>query len=533
MTIGEDIVEWAKNRPHWQQQVLQTLAEGGNLSASDISKIADSLILKVTLKEVRKPLDLAMPGSDDSQVALSTLRECKGVNALVDDELLEFGKTGMTIIYGDNGSGKSGYARLVKQMVGARHVPEILSDVYEESPPVPSAVLAYTDADVLEEQKLADPPAAAVKKMSFYDEACGDVYLNAKSVLTYRPSALTLLDGLILVCDAVRDEITSRIRANELQALNLDLNPATGAGKFVTSLSATIASAAFEAAVAIDPNIESRRAEAATEVARLETSDSTKERTRLLQLAMAATGLRVHLESLGRELDASAIETARDELQAASTARAAAEASATADFGGELPGVGGETWRHLWTAARDYSVAVAYHDEEFPVVHESARCVLCHQSLGADAASRLRRFDAYMKDTTATNAQTAEQVVAQRRSRVSALVTNSQALSTQVTLLTSVHPVIAEATLGALDSAEASKTQFLARLDGGDNEPSPLSWRTLTDDLVGATSALQAAADAVDVAAYQEALHEARSKRSEIEDSVTLSSHADDVRAEV
>ena len=42
-----------------------------------------------------------------------------------------------------------------------------------------------------------------MKAISFYDEACGDAYIGGDSELTYRPSALLMLDGLIGVCDAV------------------------------------------------------------------------------------------------------------------------------------------------------------------------------------------------------------------------------------------------------------------------------------------------------------------------------------------
>lgn len=55
------------------------------------------------------------------QVSLRALTEVVGVNALISGQTLEFGSTGLTIVYGDNASGKSGYARLIKAMVDARH----------------------------------------------------------------------------------------------------------------------------------------------------------------------------------------------------------------------------------------------------------------------------------------------------------------------------------------------------------------------------------------------------------------------------
>jgi energy-coupling factor transporter ATP-binding protein EcfA2 len=41
-----------------------------------------------------------------------------GVNALVDGQTLDIAAHGITVVYGDNGSGKSGYARVIKSIVG-------------------------------------------------------------------------------------------------------------------------------------------------------------------------------------------------------------------------------------------------------------------------------------------------------------------------------------------------------------------------------------------------------------------------------
>jgi energy-coupling factor transporter ATP-binding protein EcfA2 len=415
MTIGEDIVKWAATRPIWQQRVLQILAEGRSVTDAEVAALVDELLETPDDEGHPTPLDLAMPPADDAQISLVAVRDCKGVNALVDGEDLAFAKTGLNIIYGDNGSGKSGYARLIKGMVGARHPTEILADVFEESPASPSALLCYAEDDKEEQQKHPGPPSASVKKMSFYDEHCGDVYLNTKSVLTYRPSALVVLEGLIMVCDRMRDELQSRLSENLRTALNLGLPPDTTAGQFLESLTAQTTDAQIVAATKADTDAATKRAAAASEVARLETSDSTREKTRLQGLASAANSLTKHLQNIASELDTGALANAAQELQVARTARQAAEIAATDAFNEALP-VGGETWRALWLAARSYSVAEAYHDQDFPVTHDGAYCPLCQQPLSDQAADRLRRFNRFVTDTTQAEAVRAEAVVAARTS---------------------------------------------------------------------------------------------------------------------
>lgn len=73
-----------------------------------------------------------------------------------------------------------------------------------------------------------------------------------------------------------------------------------------------------------------------------------------------------------------------------------------------LPGVGADTWRRLWEAARLYSVQLAYPALEFPYLDEDAHCVLCHQTLAAEARGRLRDFDEYVRGKFEGDARTAE-----------------------------------------------------------------------------------------------------------------------------
>lgn len=65
-----------------------------------------------------------------------------------------------------------------------------------------------------------------------------------------------------------------------------------------------------------------------------------------------------------------------------------------------LSGVGSETWQKLWEAARAYSTSTAYPGVDYPKANDEARCVLCQQQLDEEAASRLRRFEAFVQDKT-------------------------------------------------------------------------------------------------------------------------------------
>jgi hypothetical protein len=63
---------------------------------------------------------------------LVAIRDLRNVNALRSGQSLTLGPR-LTVVYGDNGSGKSGYARVLKKVYRARVVEEILGDVCSET----------------------------------------------------------------------------------------------------------------------------------------------------------------------------------------------------------------------------------------------------------------------------------------------------------------------------------------------------------------------------------------------------------------
>jgi energy-coupling factor transporter ATP-binding protein EcfA2 len=301
MTIGDDIGRWAATRPVWQQEILQTLADGLPITEAELAAAIASLLDPPSTGPA-KPLNLAIASSDDVTVTLTALRGCKGVNALAEGQELDFATGGLTVIYGDNGSGKSGYARLIKKVVGARHPAQILPDVFLERASDPCALIQYAADLDPREHKVPGPADPLIRQMHFYDEHCGDAYLARKSVISYRPSALVLMDGLIEVCDRLRNALADRLRENHLRALELDLPSGTVAAAFAASMTADTSEATVESATTPDPEATQKMAAAVSEVARLEASSASAERARLTGLAQASEALSSLLAAAGGEL---------------------------------------------------------------------------------------------------------------------------------------------------------------------------------------------------------------------------------------
>lgn len=534
MTIETDIVAWALERPGWQQQVLAALANGDSFDATQVEELVDEILAGTSAAPSQEAKGISVKSAVVEQVQLTAIGDVSGVNALVDGQRLDFAPTGLTVIYGDNGSGKSGYARLVKAMVGARHRAQILPDVFEDAPDKPSAVLHFSIAGTEQQSKFPAPPTPELLKMTFYDEHCGDEYLTRESTISYRPSALTLLDGLIETCDRVRAAISERIGRNVSSVLDLGLPPTTTAGAFVAALTSTTTEAQIDAATALPPSTNELLAVVLQEEARLLASDSRKEKTRLVSLASQVNRIADDLSHLLDALSTGRTAERRASAVSAVAAREAANVAATNSFDNEpLAGIGSETWRALWNGARTYSITEAYHEHDFPVTHDGAVCVFCQQPLNDSAKDRLQRFQRFMIDTTERDAFTAEQAFAATLAELRELAFVTSARSAALAALKAEAARLGGAAESLLAKLEEQRDGILAYLTGREEAPEDLPAVDVPEKVKALAADLHARAVVTDVAGFQATLASATAEKTELQANVRLCESAAKLKAEV
>lgn len=85
---------------------------------------------------------------------------------------------------------------MIKQLAGARHEEDILKNVFASSdePQQVDVKFRVNGEDGFNPD--ADDPLEPLLAVQFYDEACGDLYVEDRSELSYRPSILDLFDRL-------------------------------------------------------------------------------------------------------------------------------------------------------------------------------------------------------------------------------------------------------------------------------------------------------------------------------------------------
>src|SRR5436309_254011 len=155
MSVLREIFNWSKSCPNWQRDALRRLIQNGTLSDKGFAELtlicqsAHGPLPKGASIPTSQPLseaDLPPDVRSDQSVALKTIELVQNVNAVAYKQPLTFGASGLTVLYGDNASGKSGYARILKSACRARsRVKRILPDVFRKPPHgSPSATIRFT-----------------------------------------------------------------------------------------------------------------------------------------------------------------------------------------------------------------------------------------------------------------------------------------------------------------------------------------------------------------------------------------------------
>ena len=127
-----EILNWCVKRPDWQRDALRRILEKGNLEKTDLMELERICRAKHQVDTSKSPAIQCVPltqthlppatGAAES-VSLVSIGDFKNVNRLPPGQTIPLGeKIGLTVIYGENGAGKSGYARVIKKACRARGV---------------------------------------------------------------------------------------------------------------------------------------------------------------------------------------------------------------------------------------------------------------------------------------------------------------------------------------------------------------------------------------------------------------------------
>ncbi|PRY40510.1 AAA family ATPase [Umezawaea tangerina] len=531
------VVQWSVSRPFWQRDALRRLVAGA-LTPSDLEQLAELCLQQATTGRCENFEPLSedhVPSQSDGGISteLSRISQVRNVNLLAADQELLFASAGITVVYGDNGAGKSGYSRILKQICRVRgKINSILPNVYADAAGnLPSAEVAYNyGVDELthswQSGKLAPPE---LRQITLFDTSASNHLLTEEDDVAFAPEVLTLLEALAKACGSVESVIDGRVRSLHAEQAAL---PRFIEGGMVSAqikkLGADGCAAAInELAVLSDVEV-SRLSFLGKELEALRQSDPATKAKLHKQHEQQLRPIYIAAGRLAEALSDVKVQQARDLIVEVSEQQKAVEADASLLEGTSVEGVGSETWMRLWRAARAYSQDQAYPHHEFPHVGAEAHCVLCHQELQPAAALMLTSLEKFARDESQSKLDVL-------RGRAKKLVTSiREAVENNVPRAGSLAPLgetykDLDEKLARFGEAVRARTDFVCALleekTALDAALPVVDWRVsdVMEDLRAASDAEATQAEELIAASDPEALKKVQKEYEELSDRALLS----------
>lgn len=401
MDVLREILDWSQSRPDWQRDALRRLVQKNELDQLDFDALTEICKSTNGLTSAQEVVPLGkqhLPsyGPNTGSVCVHSIHHKHGVNALAEDQQLKFGPE-LTVVYGENAAGKSGYSRIFKMACQARGTEDFLGNVFSETAsqsPTVSIEYSVGGGPALEWTGGDDEALARVCVFDRHSEA---VYTTQETDVAFRPFGLDLFDKLVKACDSVCERLEQETESLSVSYIpKLELPERTVAAEFLSNLSFRTTQIELDELVNLSDDESNRISSIKKQIRALQSNRPEKLEQELKLRSGRLRRFSQHLSKIDLALSSQAINGL---FEAHSrflwTQEEAANLRETAFESDVLPGTGSAAWTDMWEAGRSFSEKEAYPKQQFPFTDEGALCVLCQQRLEQVTARRLTKFEQF------------------------------------------------------------------------------------------------------------------------------------------
>lgn len=241
-----DLLAWAEKRPPWQRDALRRLVTGETLDDQAIVELTELCLDPARDHTPIAQLHIASETSAAEPISLVAIKNSTAINALASQQELSFEPSGLTVIYGDNGSGKSGYVRVLKHACRSRDEKFAIHRDLEDKTDTPQTAEIYFTRGASVEQFNWTPdgePHGDLPSVSIFDSRSASIHVESTNEVAYIPRPMRLLEALADASDRIKTALDGKVATLKSQVplaiSNPSLSRQTAAGSYVFGLSAT------------------------------------------------------------------------------------------------------------------------------------------------------------------------------------------------------------------------------------------------------------------------------------------------------
>lgn len=229
LSLELEVRNFVNGLPYWTKFLSDKLLSGNQITDEIIDQTYDYLLEdlklkpKARLRRLNLNLSLNSQGEYFKELKFTNLEDVKGVNALIEDQIIKFGPN-LTILFGSNGSGKSGYVRLLKKVFYSKSPEEIIGNIYSSSKKKSiSAKFTFNTNSGIKvfnyPSQLSEP---VFNQFSVFDEKSVISQLDQRNEFEFRPAGLIFFSELAEALKKLESRLNSDITAKSSSNIFID-----------------------------------------------------------------------------------------------------------------------------------------------------------------------------------------------------------------------------------------------------------------------------------------------------------------------
>ena len=414
MAILNEIIDWVENKPVFWQIAIDRLIRNNSLSDGDIDELkqickVDFGLSKVEFNQINfnDLREFADNSTSREDLILSKIFNISNINALSETSELKFAPNGLTLVYGDNGSGKSSYVSILKHICKSRgQKPTLNGNLYEPDLFKNNKIsnVEYTIDGVnfhsinLTNGEVSD---SKLKGINVFDTYSANHYIEGEDEIAFIPQGLSIIEKFAVYLKRIENELIQELSSPSLSKFDysvLEVSEDSSAKLFLIKLNSETTLDELRIESLWNSIKEKRVDELNKEIDKLRATDPKKSQKENEEKIKRFEILKNKFQALENNFTLQSLNDIKITLNNFATTSDALKSASENAFS-ELPieGVGNNSWKLLWESARKF-YNESTESTSFPATEKDSNCPLCLQPLEEYAKKRFIDFEEFVKN---------------------------------------------------------------------------------------------------------------------------------------
>jgi ABC-type transport system involved in cytochrome c biogenesis ATPase subunit len=398
---------WANENDEWARYIVRQVLSTGRPLGTEAADVTYRLFRQEKLLDTRElPAESALataaaPQEIAEPLTLTRISEVTGVNALALGAVIE-PHEGLTILFGENGTGKTGYARILKALADSRTADVILGDIALDTAEPQSATVEYRlgqESATLDWH--GETGMSPFTRISIFDSPAVTFHVDEDLEYVYTPASLALFNHVNAGIRAVQTKVEAAAADRRSQSAGLLARFSRDSSIYpiIETLGAATDLDALKLRADTQPQGQERLAQQQRAVAALE-ANTIGNQLAINQRVELVLGRAIAAAEVVATFDAKSY----DELHATiARLRADYEAFRSELFvAAGLPAEPEDTWAAFIASGDAYRQHLSETGD-----HDESRCLYCRQTLDQTAVALVNKYREFLQDKIASDIDTA------------------------------------------------------------------------------------------------------------------------------